>query len=246
MQVIQSRESVGNLVKLSYTSVQLSPSILTIGGQQYQTNYLTCDLSISSVGGLDTGSLLANKVYYIYAVFSLGSVALIASISPVNPLGNLVNKKVAALITDESGNIGKTVNLSGDLSFTITKALPTSPTSGGDLPSLSFLDLEVGEEYEVSGQLTAYSYGDSTAGMYFHSEANGLGTRYARSSVYGLDGNTIAVTAGISFKFTALTGGLYVSVSSSAANFQVQGDGTTGSTYVQLTRNVKLDWKQYK
>lgn len=102
MQVFRSREKVGDLTKLNITSVELAASTLTIGGRQYTTGILTCDLSTSGVGGLDTGVVAANSVYYVYAV---SQTSLIASLSIVNPVGYAGAKYVGAIQTDNAAEI---------------------------------------------------------------------------------------------------------------------------------------------
>lgn len=56
------------------------PSLFVINGELFEIyENLTCDLSGSGVGGLDTGSIAANTPYYLYGVKSSDTVAIIAS-----------------------------------------------------------------------------------------------------------------------------------------------------------------------
>ena len=99
-QVFPNKESIGVLSKTAALTFDLSASVITIGARQYTTGVLSCDLAVSGVGGLDTGAVAANSVYYIYAVVDSGSVVLIASLDPVNPLGYTLFKKLGAANTN--------------------------------------------------------------------------------------------------------------------------------------------------
>lgn len=68
-------ENIPLISKISGTQIQLAATYLgqngrvNIGGQQYRlTNVLNCNLATTGYGGLDTGSLAANTLYYIYLV----------------------------------------------------------------------------------------------------------------------------------------------------------------------------------
>lgn len=81
-------EVIGDLSISDTTEVELAASTLLINGvKSVSTTALACDLALSGIGGLDTGSIAANTVYYIYAIDDSGSVALIASTSSSNPSG---------------------------------------------------------------------------------------------------------------------------------------------------------------
>lgn len=77
------------LVKASTASVTLATTSmgritrLTLGGQQYPvTTTLALSTAASGLGGIDTGSIAANTLYYVYAVVNTsGVVGLIASTS---------------------------------------------------------------------------------------------------------------------------------------------------------------------
>lgn len=77
------------LAKTSTTQVKLpAGSRVTVGGQQI-TNVVDIYLNTgtSGIGGIDTGSVAANKLYTVYAVPSLGTIALVASLSTTAPTG---------------------------------------------------------------------------------------------------------------------------------------------------------------
>ena len=85
------------LVKASTASVTLATTNmgrqtrLTIGGQQYPvTVALALSTAASGLGGIDTGSVAANTLYYVYAcVNTSGVVGLVASLSnaEIGPFG---------------------------------------------------------------------------------------------------------------------------------------------------------------
>ena len=106
MQVFSNKESIGNLTKTGNTTVQLSPSVITIGAKQYISGNLDCDTSTSGVGGLDTGAAQNWKKYYVYAVVDSGNSVIIASLSDSNPLGYNKYVLVGDFKTDGSAQVG--------------------------------------------------------------------------------------------------------------------------------------------
>lgn len=76
------------------------------------TSNLTCDLSTSGVGGLDTGSVAANTCYYLYGVSNAGSAALIASASDpdTGPSGYTAWTYLGAMPTEEGAATFKNFN----------------------------------------------------------------------------------------------------------------------------------------
>lgn len=93
---ILRQDNISKLVVASSTTITMPATYLgttclaTIGGQQYKfTTTLTLNTASSGAGGLDTGSLAANTLYYVYLVVSSGALALCASTSgpSVGPSG---------------------------------------------------------------------------------------------------------------------------------------------------------------
>lgn len=115
MQVFLNKEKLGQFTKTGNTTVQLSSSVITIGAKQYSSPNLTLDISSSGVGGLDTGTVSANTLYYVYTVVSSGNVALTASlgVNSIGPIGYDNWKLIGALITDHNSQIGSPVNIEG-------------------------------------------------------------------------------------------------------------------------------------
>lgn len=103
MQVFPIRENLGTLSKIGNTIVQLSASTLTLGARQYSnTSNITADLTVSGIGGLDSGSAAASTLYYIYAVENLDALALILSTSANGPSGYNNFKELGKIFTDNS------------------------------------------------------------------------------------------------------------------------------------------------
>ena len=111
MQVFTNKENIGKLTKTSNTTVQLSSSTITLGAKQYSTSNLSCDPSVSGVGGLDFGSEQSAKYYYVYAVINSGSVVLVCSLSNQKPSGYSTYKKVGAFVNDFDGNVEQVLNI---------------------------------------------------------------------------------------------------------------------------------------
>lgn len=79
------------------------PTRITIGGQQYKLDAaVSCDLTTNGIGGLDTGSLVADTTYYIYAIYNVTAVALVCSTSGSGPTGFTVYTPVGSFATDGS------------------------------------------------------------------------------------------------------------------------------------------------
>lgn len=82
------------LVVASTTSLTLAatnngqPTSMLIGGQGYAlTTGLTLNTGTVGLNGIDTGSLAANTLYYIFAVVSSGVVGMVISLSSSAPTG---------------------------------------------------------------------------------------------------------------------------------------------------------------
>lgn len=135
---IRSFESIAKLVKTSATVVSLPASCLNIGPAQFRTtSALTCTISVSGVGGIDTGSIAANQIYYAYAVVSSNQVYLICSLSSSLPTGYTAARKVGAFTTNASSQIqeyfsyGQSTAVSEWASFTPTGTWSTNTTYTG-------------------------------------------------------------------------------------------------------------------
>jgi hypothetical protein len=131
-------DNIPNLVKASGTELTLAATHLgrdtriTVGGQQYRvTSTLTCDLTTTGAGGLDTGSLgSSHQLYYVYAVTSNSSAALIASLSKpaTGPAGFATYTLAGAFYVSDTAVIGSTVTTEGKAE---TEKIAFTPVWGG-------------------------------------------------------------------------------------------------------------------
>ena len=104
-QVFKNNESVGTITRIDADIAQLATSVITIGGLQYTTDIIkSVDMTISGIGGLDTGAVAAFKTYNIFAVIDSGDVALIASLNVI-PSGYTTYNKIGKLNTTTAGAI---------------------------------------------------------------------------------------------------------------------------------------------
>ena len=88
MPSIRLQESIGAISVTSTTTTSLAASRINIGGLQYVTTSATVlNFAVSGSGGLDTGAIAANKLYYVHAIISNGTLALLASLSKTAPTG---------------------------------------------------------------------------------------------------------------------------------------------------------------
>lgn len=118
---------------------------------------VTLDISVSGVGGLDTGSVAANTVYYVYVTADTSNTAFsgILSTSSTSPSGVTYFKKIGYVKTNASSNIttkgsyfssgaiAQTVynEVIGDKTYTIVTNIPddnTKPQSGEGIEMTDF------------------------------------------------------------------------------------------------------------
>jgi hypothetical protein len=130
-------DSVKTFVKVSSTQIKLpSGSRVTVGGQQYlSSSDLFVTIGSSGAGGLDTGSFVANTLYYIYGIVSAGVLALVASTSSSAPTGFSPSTLLSAFYTDGSAQVGALLisikpAISDWVTFTPTITATANPTTG--------------------------------------------------------------------------------------------------------------------
>lgn len=93
-------ESIEELVLASTTTVTLAPSIINIGGQQYQNSTtMTLDFSTTGLNGLDTGAIAASSGYNIFAVYTGSEFGLAASLAST-PSGYTQYELIGTAVTD--------------------------------------------------------------------------------------------------------------------------------------------------
>lgn len=165
-QVFANKERLGTLTKTGNTTVQLSPSVITLGGKQYSTGNLTCDLSTD----LDTGSVQPNTAYYIYAVVVSGSVVLKASLNSSAPVGFNDSKKAGALFTNGSSQVDYVAELNSSekavrkLYYQKKNLANTIQNTSGQPAEMFFYNLEIGRTYEIIVYVSAGMYNGTVRG----------------------------------------------------------------------------------
>lgn len=98
-QVLQA-DSAATISVTSTTVVTMAASTAqTIGGGQFPTPTLTCTIGTTGAGGLDTGSIAANTLYYLYLVRASGIISLVASINATAPTGFAAYKRIGQAST---------------------------------------------------------------------------------------------------------------------------------------------------
>jgi hypothetical protein len=96
-------EDIKELEKTTQTTLTwLAGSYIRIGGQAYSVNY---NLVLDITTDIDTGSLSANKIYYIYAIVVGGTVSLVFSLSSSQPSGYSSYRKLGSFLTDGASEI---------------------------------------------------------------------------------------------------------------------------------------------
>lgn len=179
-------QNVPLLVRASATTVTLEstylgqPTRINVGGQQYRvTDQLILNMTLASLGGLDTGAVAANTLYYIYAGVSSGSIGLVASLAaPTTGPAGFANR--FTLLGKLRTNVG-----SSDISTVATSAV-FQPQESGVKPWVSttvaftndatptgrvFYTRRVGSSLEVYGNLR---WSAATAGVAFMTVPFGL------------------------------------------------------------------------
>ena len=146
-QVFTSKENIGTLSKTSNTIITLTPSRVTIGGLQYiNLANVTINTGTTGIGGLDTGSIQANKVYNVFAVPNSGFLGIIASLNS-SPTGYSNFTKIGSFSTNGSSEV--TSVWTGDKTLWQKKVMTTANTPS----QMNFNGLGVGKSYKLSGQI---------------------------------------------------------------------------------------------
>ena len=143
-QVFTSKENIGTLSKTSNTIITLTPSRVTIGGLQYiNLANVTINTGTTGIGGLDTGSIQANKVYNVFAVPNSGFLGIIASLNS-SPTGYSNFTKIGSFSTDGSSEV--TPVWTGDKTLWQKKVMTTANTPS----QVNFNGLGVGKTYRLT------------------------------------------------------------------------------------------------
>ena len=125
--------NIKNLEKVNSTTLKLpSGSIFSIGSRQFlNASDLNCNFSTNGLGGLDTGAIAADTLYYIYLVLSGGSPYLVASTSSLGPLGFSVFEEVGKMFSANPGAVVFPVTKKDGKITTEKVSFTPSPNGGG-------------------------------------------------------------------------------------------------------------------
>lgn len=114
-----SQGDIGTLTKFSADIVQLSGGL---------TATLQADITTAGAGGLDTGTVAADTLYYVHTITDGGVAKIIISLSATTPTGFDSGRVVAAFYTDDSSEIGGISNDGENIGWT-----DYTPTVGAGL-----------------------------------------------------------------------------------------------------------------
>lgn len=262
MQVFNSKENIGDLTKLSATSVRLAPSVVTVGGQQFSTGILDCDLTTNGAGGLDIGSEQSGKYYYVYAVLDSGSPALICSLSNIKPTGYTSYKKVGAFVNDFNGDVEQVLNV-GDQPITAIEFRGSNAVVGNRLRINTLFSVKgIGAQYTDDGVnatvITILEDGSWNTGFNFSALAFGAAIAIFKNAAIGLSPNSAAnqtealqygntgsnAPDSISFSGELLETDQITYHTSNPASAGTNGQSHRG--YITKVDGKAIDWKQYK
>jgi len=168
-------ESISDLAIDSVTVISLPSSVITVGGQQFENeSNLTMNTAVSGAGGLDTGAIAANTVYFVHAVNNSGAMALVSSLSETSPTGFTGFKKIGRFITNGSSEITSLAtyikegitNWSTYTPWDFSPTATTAPTFGAS-PVLNRMKWKQAlDHYLVEGDLELNVAGTNGAGEY--------------------------------------------------------------------------------
>ena len=107
MQYFPSDELIKSIIGTGANTLELPPgSALRVGGQFYEvSNTLGLDMTVSGLGGLDTGTTTASTDYYIYMVEDADVLYLVASLDPYAPTGFPAYRRIGKIETDAASEL---------------------------------------------------------------------------------------------------------------------------------------------
>lgn len=203
---VLTADNLPDLAIASSTTVTMGTTYLgkntriTIGGNQYlYSSLITLNFGTTGINGLDTGSIAANTLYYIYAVQSSGTPGLVASLAApaTGPAGFTAWKEVgrcrtlltAATLATITNRIGgaSSLTLSGtewsQISTTV-KGVSSDPTfSSSGSPTTPRIEFRrVLDTYELTFMISQNNNtGTATgSGLYYFLVPNNLNMDYTK------------------------------------------------------------------
>lgn len=229
------KDRIGNLSEAGGT-ISLAPSILTIGGKQFETK-----VSIST----PLPSLTANTRYQIFAVNNAGTIQLVISTNENSqgPAGWNAWKLVGSFYSEwESASFDDFVNIEGiPRNRTIDKLLTSDVLSNtNDIADLRVTGLTLGMYYHVKGYALSVINGDSGMSLQFINNGNIVGEVQV-----GHVGNGDANPGpNISFHFKAESDTLSVDATSITNPNGWLGNNTKTETFIQVSEQNEMSYNR--
>lgn len=240
MPSIRLQESIGTITRASSTTVSLAASRINIGGLQLvSTIATTASISTTGVGGLDTGAVAANTIYYIHAVNNSGAIGLILSTSKTSPTGYSNFKWTGwVAVVNESSQVGIVADSTtwDWVAFTPTWS-GTSGVAIGDGTLLGYWR-RVGSNVEVQIKLTAGASTNFGSGVWRFTYPFGI----SFNTTVGITGGSTSVIGKASYYngSSIFDGALYLTTSQMFPRaFSAAGSFTS---HTDITSTVPFTW----
>ena len=165
MSQIRREQTFGEITLTSATSITVAASRVTVGGQQNRTTVdSVMDLTTTGSGGLDTGVLVLDTLYYVYAVNDSDSLGFVAStaLPSVGPTGFTGWTEVGRFRTFAAGTDVAVVSYKGqDSTRNWEDFTPTSQGLGS--PTYALEQKQSSDGIIIRGRVTTGTVADSEA-----------------------------------------------------------------------------------
>lgn len=221
--------STANKIKIAGSAS--IPACVIIDGKMYaSTSDVEADITVVGSGGIDTGAIAANTLYYVFAIPGSGrAVALTFSTSPTSPSGFSSYTRIGTFTTTPSATIAITNlnNQSADVIVWQEQASPSNPSSGSQKMYVNSTTKKLtmrksdGSESSVgsgSGSINYITNGDAESGV---SGWAAYADAAASSPVDGTGGSPVTTITATST--TPLVGTNSLLLTKDAANRQGEG-----------------------
>lgn len=214
---------------------------ITVGGQQYTpTSTMTLSTATTGFNGLDTGSIAANTLYYVYVVLSGGVPGLVMSLaSPTTGPTGFTSWQNVGRVRTFLGTInlaaianwykGENRDVNTPIIFTPTFQAGRFVPGGTGAASLGYY-IRIGEDliFNISGN-TGSTFNNGDAGILYLSIPNSFSVNIADSLFDTANGESDFGT-------------FYVPVSGSSLELRVKYEGTNGRVGFQQVGTGTLNF----
>lgn len=237
------QDNIPLLAKDSGTQISIpatyngQPARARCGGQSYRwTSTLTCNLSTTGFGALDTGTLAANTLYYVYLCVSSNAVGLVSSLSApaTGPtgftqfryIGKFKTQNGSAAVADLAV-VNAMVGNGDELpAVNTTEWVSYTPTfSGVTITSNGSYYRRVGSDIEVNIDISATADATTTVLFNMLGGISGLTVNTTKLGSRAAVGSGAMATAGNNVVFIPTYSG-----SGDTCSFRLQDDGVLSNT----------------